>query len=312
MARTIVIGDLHGCLVEAQELVQKVGYRPEEDFLVFTGDLVDRGPFPVESVRWVMGLRGQGRRVECLRGNHEQKVVEFCEKEARAAAGGPKNGMERPFPKRFAEWTAFTQNELMWMATRPLWLDLGGGWLAVHAGFEPKPLSEQKEDRVTRIRWVHETTGDFVPMKHVPVLDDPDLIVKSHSVPDPARANSPEAVAKREARMKERLAKGLPPVVEQRRRPKRYTTTFEQPDHSKSWREAWPGPQNVIYGHDAQKGEPRREHNAHGATLVGIDTGCCFGHTLTAAVFIDGSLKDYVSVDAKEVYYKWPEADTSE
>jgi hypothetical protein len=306
MPRTIVIGDVHGCLVEAQELVKLVDYRPGKDWLVFVGDLVDRGPFPVECVRWVMGLRAS-----CVRGNHEQKVVEFRQKEARALAGGPPNKMERPFPKRYDEWMAFSEEELRWMDTLPLWVDLGGNWIAVHAGFEPKALDEQKADRVTRVRWVDEKTGEFVGMKKVPVPESQET-VRPHGNSDPARAQTPEAIAKREARQKERLEKGLPPVVEVKRRPKKYITTFDQPDGTKSWREAWPGPQNVIYGHDAQKGVVRREHNSHGATLVGIDTGCCFGHHLTAAIFTDGVLRDYASVQAKEVYYKWPEAETAE
>ena len=257
--------------------------------------------------------------------NHEQKLVEFFEKEARALAGGPKNGMERPFPKRMAEWSAFTADELAWMKSWPLWIDIGGvsgGWLVVHAGFEPKPVSftarlttdptEQLADRVTRVRWVHETTGEFVGMKHVPVLDDLSLVVKPHGNSSSERAMSPEAVAKREQRQRERTAKGLPPVAEQKRRPKKYVTTFEQPDNTVAWQKAWRGPQSVIYGHDAQRsGEPRVDH--HGQYMcLGIDTGCCFGNSLTAAIFEDGRFWETVSVRAKEKYYKWPEDESSE
>ena len=311
MPRTIDVGDVHGCLLEAQELIQKVEYRPGKDRLVFLGDLIDRGPLSVECVRWVRSLHA-----EVVRSNHEQKVVEFREKETRALAGGPANGMERPYPKRMAEWMAFTLEELAWMNSRPLWLDLGGGWVAVHAGFEPKPLAEQKADRVTRVRWVDEKTGEFVGMKRIPVLDDPELIVKPRNTSDPERAASPEAIAKREKRQAERLAKGMAPVVEQRRRPKKYITTFDQPNGSRSWRAAWPGPQSVIYGHDAQKGTVRVESQVHDSCssqsrevfTVGIDTGVVFGFKLTAAVFNEGVFPEFVQVQAKEVYYKWPEA----
>ena len=43
MSRTIVIGDLHGCYDEALELLDKVG-ATSSDRIIFTGDLVDRGP----------------------------------------------------------------------------------------------------------------------------------------------------------------------------------------------------------------------------------------------------------------------------
>ena len=44
-ARTIVIGDLHGCYDEAIELLTKVG-ATSSDRVIFAGDLVDRGPNP--------------------------------------------------------------------------------------------------------------------------------------------------------------------------------------------------------------------------------------------------------------------------
>jgi bis(5'-nucleosyl)-tetraphosphatase (symmetrical) len=300
MPRTIVIGDVHGCLHELEDLVKLVEYRPGKDRLVLVGDIVDRGPFPRECVVWAME-----NRVECAKGNHEQKVVEFLLKEARAQAGGPPNQMERPFPTRLAEWTSFTTKELLWMDNLPLWIDLGGGWLCVHAGFEPKPMTEQKADRVTRVRWVDEKTGEFVGMKRVPLPEPP---AKPHGSSDPTRAMTPEAIAKREARHAERIAKGLPPVVEQKRRPRKYTTTFEQPEHTLAWQAAWKGPERIIYGHAAQRGDPRIDLRDGVISTLGIDTGCVFGYKLTAAIFVDGRDPEFAQVQARQQYYEWPES----
>ncbi|HTT70883.1 MAG TPA: metallophosphoesterase, partial [Anaeromyxobacteraceae bacterium] len=41
--RTIVVGDVHGCLEELDELLRVVEFRPGFDRLVFVGDLLDRG-----------------------------------------------------------------------------------------------------------------------------------------------------------------------------------------------------------------------------------------------------------------------------
>lgn len=65
MARTIVIGDLHGCYQEACELLRtlQVG---STDRVIFVGDLVDRGPEPRGCVELAM-------RHECVLGNHEER-----------------------------------------------------------------------------------------------------------------------------------------------------------------------------------------------------------------------------------------------
>jgi hypothetical protein len=303
MPRTIVIGDVHACLDELMELVQLVEYRPGKDRLVFVGDFVDRGPYPRETVQYVMDLMRRG--AESAKGNHEQKVVEFRQKEARALAGGPANEMRRPEEPTLSQWMSFSDEELAWMDSLPLWLDLGDNWICVHAGFEPKPLSEQKSDRVTRIRWVDEKTGEFVGMKKVPIPESMET-VRPHGNSDPARAMTPEAIAKREARQKERIAKGLPPVVEQKRRPKAYTTTFEQPDHTVAWQQAWKGPQRVIHGHISQRGVPRIDLQDGSPFTVGVDTGCCFGYRLTAAIFEPSKPLEFASVKARETYHPWP------
>ena len=163
MPRTIVVGDVHGCLQELEDLVRLLEYHPGKDRLVLMGDLVDRGPAPVECVRWAMK-----NKITSVRGNHEAKLVDFRRKEAIAAAGGPANSMQRPFPDRLAEWMAFSEAELVWMENMPLWVDLGGGWTAVHAGFDFQldfirqlgALSGKKLDTVIVVRIVRGGNDD--------------------------------------------------------------------------------------------------------------------------------------------------------
>jgi hypothetical protein len=297
--RTIVIGDVHGCLHEMQDLVRLVKYRPGQDELVFVGDLVDRGPFPRECVQEAMRL---GARV--TKGNHERKMVEWLEKEARASAGGPANGMRPPNPRRMVEWKSFSQEELRWLDECPSWMNLGKNWLVVHAGFEPlKPLGEQDPETVTMIRWAHETTGNFVGMKKVPVPGS-EAPAKPHV--SGTRPYDEAAAAKRAARQAARLAKGLPAVAEQKRRPRKFTTSYEQPDNTKRWQEMWRGPQSVVHGHIAQKGEVRIDER-DGVRVLGIDTACVYGFKLTAAIFADGEFREFAQVDAREEYYQWPQ-----
>ena len=63
-----IIGDVHGCLHELQELITLLN-PSEKDTLVFTGDLVDRGPDSPGVVRYARSLPN----TVLVQGNHEDK-----------------------------------------------------------------------------------------------------------------------------------------------------------------------------------------------------------------------------------------------
>jgi bis(5'-nucleosyl)-tetraphosphatase (symmetrical) len=58
-----------------------------------------------------------------------------------------------------------------------------------------------------------------------------------------------------------------------------------QPEGSVFWTEAWNGSQSVVYGHCVHSlTTPRIDDRPNGVRCIGIDTGCCFGGSLTAAI----------------------------
>jgi protein phosphatase len=79
-----VIGDVHGCLEELINLLEKLGYRVVRQTLlvtrplgrkaVFLGDLVDRGPQSANVLRLVMAMAASGSAL-CLPGNHDMKLL---------------------------------------------------------------------------------------------------------------------------------------------------------------------------------------------------------------------------------------------
>jgi protein phosphatase len=82
-----VIGDVHGCRAELEELLAKLGYDIMRDEAgrpagahhprrraVFLGDLVDRGPDTPGVLRLVMGMAAAGDAL-CVPGNHEDKLL---------------------------------------------------------------------------------------------------------------------------------------------------------------------------------------------------------------------------------------------
>jgi serine/threonine protein phosphatase 1 len=72
--RLLAIGDIHGCLGPLDNLLQWVA-PTSEDTLVALGDYVDRGPDSRGVLDRLIELRSRLHLV-CLRGNHEQLMVE--------------------------------------------------------------------------------------------------------------------------------------------------------------------------------------------------------------------------------------------
>ncbi len=78
-----IIGDVHGELPALQALGRQLGYRVDRDwthpdgrFLIFLGDLVDRGAHSLEVAELVQGLVKE-RRAVCIMGNHEYNLVAY-------------------------------------------------------------------------------------------------------------------------------------------------------------------------------------------------------------------------------------------
>ncbi len=73
-ARTIAIGDIHGC-VRALDGVLDAVAPTTEDTLIVLGDVVDRGPRSREVIDRLLALQRQCRLI-ALRGNHEEMMLD--------------------------------------------------------------------------------------------------------------------------------------------------------------------------------------------------------------------------------------------
>jgi len=144
--RTIVIGDVQGCLDELDTLLDRVGLT-SDDSLYFVGDLVARGP----------NSRGVLRRVRELGahsaiGNHEERLLAARSAERRAEAL-PK--LEPSHQKLLGELDDEDWAQLEAMPLR-ITLDEYGIWI-VHAGLVPGISFEQQDPWiVTHIRSISE------------------------------------------------------------------------------------------------------------------------------------------------------------
>lgn len=75
--RTLIIGDIHGCLDMLKRLVEKVGWHPDRDHLIFLGDYIDRGPDSKGVIDFLLELMNESKNIQCLMGNHESLFLDF-------------------------------------------------------------------------------------------------------------------------------------------------------------------------------------------------------------------------------------------
>jgi diadenosine tetraphosphatase ApaH/serine/threonine PP2A family protein phosphatase len=127
MSRTIVIGDLHGCYDEALELLARVG-ATSSDRIIFTGDLVDRGPKRRECVELA-------RQHESILGNHEEKHLQQRRRKDADL-----------LPDHLETRQVLGPEHLEYFATLPLFIRLPEhNAVVVHAGVLPGKTIEEQE-----------------------------------------------------------------------------------------------------------------------------------------------------------------------
>jgi bis(5'-nucleosyl)-tetraphosphatase (symmetrical) len=124
---TYAIGDVQGCYDELVELLDRIAFDPARDRVWLTGDLVNRGPKSLATLRFVRDL---GDAAVTVLGNHDLSLI--------AAAAGHRRSRKRPSRDGIDEvLEAPDAAELVeWLRRRPL-VHRADGHLLVHAGVLP-------------------------------------------------------------------------------------------------------------------------------------------------------------------------------
>jgi hypothetical protein len=139
LARTLVVGDIHGCYDELQDLLALVGFTGD-DRLVCVGDLVVKG----ERSREVLDLFMTDARFASVLGNHDRAVMR--------ALRGEEIELKHTQEQCVGELSRHGRRYAEYLSSLPLWLDLGA-YAVVHAGVRPGvPLSGQTIEDLTELR----------------------------------------------------------------------------------------------------------------------------------------------------------------
>jgi hypothetical protein len=143
-----IIGDVHGHADRLVALLRRLGYREHlgawrhpERSAIFVGDLIDRGPGQLDTVRLVRAMVDAGS-AQAVMGNHEFNAIAWFMPDPECDG----EHLRRRVPKNRRQHQAFLAEtehdpalhaELVgWFLTLPLWLELPG-LRVVHACWHP-------------------------------------------------------------------------------------------------------------------------------------------------------------------------------
>lgn len=263
-----LIGDLQGCCDALERLLQTLDFSPSRDRLHCLGDLVNRGPASLRTLRL---LQSMGDAAQCLLGNHDLHLLA-------TAHGARKPGrsdtlrdiLDAPDRDALLDW--LRQQRLAAEAQ---------GWLLVHAGVVPQ------WDRAQTLSLAAEVES---------LLRGPELADFLHEMygNEPERWEEGLCGTARLRFIVNVLTRIRFCSAEGRLEFKTKDGAGEAPAGFMPWFEV-PGRrsagQPIAFGHWSTLGLQRRPD------LLALDTGCVWGGSLSAAALDDqGHVKDIIQV----------------
>ena len=258
-----IVGDLQGCYDDFMRLLEHIRFDPASDRLWIAGDLVNRGPDSLQTLRAVYNLRAQ---VDCVLGNHDLHLL------AQAFGVAPKAQPDLVPILEAADGDALLQ----WLASRPLAIHLPAfNTLIVHAGvYRDWSVDEVlAHARTVQSQLLGEDRSAFLSAMYG---NEPDHWNPAHQEADRLRLIVNCLTRMRFCRPDGRLdlsAKGQP-GADQSAVPWFAVAGRRSRDTQ------------IVFGHWSTLGTVRwPEHN-----VVGLDTGCVWGGSLTALRLEDGHL----------------------
>ena len=265
------VGDIQGCCDELEELLRRIDFSLDRDLVWFVGDLVNRGPLSLRTLRFVRSL---GDNAICVLGNHDLHLLAV----ALAGAKQRKSDTVREI------LIAPDHNTLLeWLLYRPLaHFEPHTGDLMVHAGVVPQwnaaltlQLAREVETALRRDprALLAGMYGDE-PDHWQPGLSGIDRLRFAINVLTRMRFCTPQGRV--DLKQKGKPESAPRPLIPWFRAPQRASADVR-----------------IIFGHWSALGLYREPG------ILGLDTGCIWGGSLTAAD-LDDVERPLVSVPSRQ------------
>jgi bis(5'-nucleosyl)-tetraphosphatase (symmetrical) len=270
MARWAV-GDIQGCCDELEELLRRIDFSLDRDRIWFVGDLVNRGPLSLRTLRFVKSL---GASAVCVLGNHDLHLLAVALTGAKLRKNDTLGDI----------LTAPDRNNLLeWLLHRPLiHHEPRYGDLLLHAGVVPQwttalavELAHEIESALRRdpVKLLANMYSDE-PDQWDPALTGIDRLRFGINVLTRLRFCSAEGRA--DFRQKGKPESAHKPLMPWFKAPARATADVR-----------------IVFGHWSALGLHREPG------ILGLDTGCIWGGALTAAN-LDDAAQPLVSVASRQ------------
>lgn len=137
--RKIIVGDVHGCIDELQELLKVTSFKKNHDELFFLGDLINKGPNSLGVCKLANALGAK-----CIKGNHEVRFLNYLNSEQTQTIESFEK-LKDEFGEELPYWK-------QWLERLPLYIETDD-FILVHGGFPPEtPLEEVPQDILVTIR----------------------------------------------------------------------------------------------------------------------------------------------------------------
>ncbi len=267
-----LIGDVQGCDGALGRLLDEAGFSPSRDTAYVLGDLVNRGPGSLATVRRLMAL---GSSAQCLLGNHDLHLLAVSQ------------GIRPPHRSDTLDDILEAPDRpalLDWLRHRPLALRVDG-WLLVHAGVLPQwdsartlLLAGEVEAALRGTDWAGFLRGMYgnTPDAWDDRLGGADRLRVIVNALTRLRLCTAEGVMEFETKDSSSQA------------PEGFMPWFDVPGRRSAG-------ERIAFGHWSTLGTVTRPD------LLALDTGCVWGGCLTAARLGDGgSSVEHISVRCEQ------------
>lgn len=268
---TYAIGDIQGCFKTLEKLLSHIHFDPAKDSLWFTGDLVNRGPRSLETLRFVKQL---GSRQQTILGNHDLHLL--------AMSHGAHPGWDDDTLNDILQ--APDRQELLdWLCHQPLLHhDAALGYTMVHAGLAASwdlATAQALAKEVETVLQSENAAGFF----HHMYGNQPDQWSEDLQGFDRLRCITNFFTRARFCFADGRLDLKFKGTLDSR--PENLLPWFQVPGRRNA-------DLNIVFGHWAALGGV-----THSAKAFALDTGCVWGFDLTAMRLEDQQRFQVASVD---------------